>query len=102
MFKRRHAIEDFPQYNDAYIGRNARNRVTIRTPLDPIRRVQWPGFDDGDLFSRRARGPWHEVNILDNAVTGSEYLKLHELFEVSLGPYQLNLSRSYISLIQVK
>ena len=77
------------------IGLQARERISFRNPLDPLEGVQW----NADLYARPRRNDphWINVDLMNPLQTGMPH---DNLTEITLGPYQIQLSMGYISSIQ--
>ena len=76
----------------------ARQRISFGNPLDPLEGVQW----NADLYAHpRKNDPhWINVDLLNPLQTGMLYIPHDYLTEITLGPYQIQLSVGYISSIQ--
>ena len=78
-------------YSD--IGLQARERISFRNPLDPLEGVQW----NADLYARPRRNDphWINVDLMNPLQTGMPYIPHDYLTEITLGPYQIQLSMGY-------
>ena len=99
MIETTHSIPNNEAYTKAFIGTSLRERIGFRAPIDPINNVRWPGIASHNLF--RPGRVWVEINIMDPGVTRAPYIRLNQIFELTLGPFQTKLAEGYISAVQV-